>query len=237
MATAGKTLSISLSETLFYCHICMDRFDSPRILPCQHNMCRSCILQLALHQCVGGKHPVDGGVIKKASFPCPECRRECRVGRFGTAFDKENVLARFPENRLVKHLVEEAQIPKRTGFANVSVQTCAEEEKKHKRTNAKHVGVQTLSAQPSFIFFRKVIETFKLVSCVQTFALAQPSFIFFRHVIETIKLLFRLVFFLFKFFSFICFTCFTAIWCFGYVLPFNDLNDCLLFCRETYSVK
>jgi len=109
MAVADDTVTIRLSETLLNCQICMDRFESPRILPCQHNVCRSCLLTFALRQCVGGKHPADGGVIQTTSFACPECKRKCGVGNVGSAFNTENLLARYPENRIIKHLIEETQ--------------------------------------------------------------------------------------------------------------------------------
>jgi len=126
MAVADETVTMVLSETMFHCQICMERFDSPRILPCQHNMCRSCLLALALRHCVGGKHPVDGDVITAASFPCPECRHECRVGKVGNVFDNERLLSRYPENRMLKHLVDEAKLYQRKTVKNKLVQTVTE---------------------------------------------------------------------------------------------------------------
>jgi len=126
MAVADEAVTMTLSETMFHCQICMERFDSPRILPCQHNMCRSCLMALALRHCVGGKHPVDGDVITAASFPCPECRHECRVGKVGNVFENERLLSRYPENRMLKHLVDEAKLFQRKTFKNKFVQTVTE---------------------------------------------------------------------------------------------------------------
>jgi len=110
MAAAGETISITLSETFINCQICFECFDSPRMLPCQHTICRLCLLTLVSDRCVSKTQAGGVNVIKTvASFQCPECRHECKVGKKGNVFDQEKVLARFPENRLVKQLVEEAQ--------------------------------------------------------------------------------------------------------------------------------
>jgi len=138
MAAAGETISITLSETLTNCQICFECFDSPRMLPCQHTICRVCLLTLVSDRCVSKTQPDGVNVIKKASFRCQECRHECKVGKRGNVFDQEKILARFPENRLVKQLVEEAQKYKRKVHKNVSIQTCAEE-------HVEHVGVQTFA--------------------------------------------------------------------------------------------
>jgi len=122
MAMVDASVTLELSETLLHCQICMERLDSPRILPCQHNMCRRCLQTLALRHCVGGKYPADGDVIKAASFPCPECRKECRVGKVGSAFSNNNLLARYPENRLLKHLGDEADKYSDKNSKKVSVQ-------------------------------------------------------------------------------------------------------------------
>jgi len=91
---ADATVTLVLNETLLHCQICMERLDSPRILPCQHNMCRRCLQTLALRHCVGGKQPADGDVIQTARFPCPECRKECRVGKVGSVFNNKCLIAR-----------------------------------------------------------------------------------------------------------------------------------------------
>ena len=44
------------------CSICLDEFDDPRILPCGHCYCRTCIVQLS-------------NTAVRRAFPCPECRK------------------------------------------------------------------------------------------------------------------------------------------------------------------
>ncbi|KAH3873715.1 hypothetical protein DPMN_036951 [Dreissena polymorpha] len=72
-------------------HICMETFDSPRILPCQHNLCKRCLRTLAWKHCVlSGSH-----VMKKTDFPCPSCRHDCKLGKVGEAITEDKLFARF----------------------------------------------------------------------------------------------------------------------------------------------
>jgi len=104
---ADATVTLVLNETLFHCQICME-----------HNMCRFCLQTLALRHCVGGKQPADGDVIQTARFPCPECRKECRVGKVGSVFNNKSLLA----NRLLKHLADEADKYSENNSKKASVQ-------------------------------------------------------------------------------------------------------------------
>ncbi|RNA27075.1 Programmed cell death 6, partial [Brachionus plicatilis] len=55
-------------ENILECPICLARFDNnrrtPRLLPCQHNICSDCLLQLKATS-----------KTQNSSFKCPECRR------------------------------------------------------------------------------------------------------------------------------------------------------------------
>ncbi|KAH3873759.1 hypothetical protein DPMN_036996 [Dreissena polymorpha] len=80
----------------------MDKFDSPRILQCQHNLCKVCLHELAWKHCL----KPGSNVVRKSSFPCPSCRRECKLGKAGEMMTNDKLLKRFPENRLLRLLRE-----------------------------------------------------------------------------------------------------------------------------------
>lgn len=66
-AAAAATVAQGLQEELF-CPICLDYFTEPVILGCEHNFCKACITTYWAG--------LDG------SFPCPQCRKRTRQGKF-----------------------------------------------------------------------------------------------------------------------------------------------------------
>lgn len=61
-------------EQLLTCCICLDRYRSPKLLPCQHSFCEPCL---------------DGLVdYARRQIKCPECRAEHRLPYSGK-FDDE----------------------------------------------------------------------------------------------------------------------------------------------------
>ena len=62
MATAGESSSTQM-ERLTTCPVCLDKFRTPKLLPCMHTFCLTpCLTNL-----------VDP---RARSLRCPECRRE-----------------------------------------------------------------------------------------------------------------------------------------------------------------
>lgn len=62
------------------CAICLDSYEEPKVLPCQHTYCRKCLEQLAFGD----------GRIRKVT--CPECRRVIKLPRDGIPSLPCNVL-------------------------------------------------------------------------------------------------------------------------------------------------
>ncbi|KAH3715728.1 RING finger protein nhl-1-like [Dreissena polymorpha] len=82
----GSTLSYSAHriEELLRCPICLDRFNTPKLLPCQHTFCQSpCLEQL---------------VDRFHRIKCPECREEHRVPYAG--------VSSFPTNRTILNFLD-----------------------------------------------------------------------------------------------------------------------------------
>ncbi|KAH3873749.1 hypothetical protein DPMN_036986 [Dreissena polymorpha] len=42
-STVDNDILVNISGSLLDCQIRMDKFDSPRILQCQHNLCKVCL--------------------------------------------------------------------------------------------------------------------------------------------------------------------------------------------------
>ncbi|KAH3873723.1 hypothetical protein DPMN_036960 [Dreissena polymorpha] len=94
-------ITVTINKMEFKCQICMEEYDSPRILPCQHNLCRRCLWKLVRKHCIRRR----SATLKASSFPCPSCRRTCKLGNVvGQAMTEDGVLKRFPENRLLNQL-------------------------------------------------------------------------------------------------------------------------------------
>ncbi|XP_053408775.1 uncharacterized protein LOC123561873 [Mercenaria mercenaria] len=97
----GDTVHFKCSESVITCQICMDIFESPRILPCQHTFCKKCVVSLLNKHCLDNE-----GNTKKTAFPCPNCRRECKIrGRKGKHSIEEHLKC-FPESLLLKTFLD-----------------------------------------------------------------------------------------------------------------------------------
>ncbi|XP_023931558.1 E3 ubiquitin-protein ligase TRIM56-like [Lingula anatina] len=64
---AEKEFYDVFSENFLTCHICLEEFKNPRVLPCYHSFCLECIAD----------HAAKNGVQNK--FSCPVCRQEAPV--------------------------------------------------------------------------------------------------------------------------------------------------------------
>eukprot|EP00058_Branchiostoma_floridae_P002193 XP_002587681.1 hypothetical protein BRAFLDRAFT_92727 [Branchiostoma floridae] len=83
MATAAPlSLEEQFKEDLS-CSICLDLFDRPKVLPCQHTFCHDCLIDHA---------------ARRGIFKCPNCRLRVQLPRNG--------VAGLPDNYLVTSLCE-----------------------------------------------------------------------------------------------------------------------------------
>ena len=64
--SSDSTISLQQLESLLLCPVCLDRYNNPRILPCQHTFCRFPCLQGLINS-------------QTRSIKCPECRSEHRI--------------------------------------------------------------------------------------------------------------------------------------------------------------
>eukprot|EP00105_Crassostrea_gigas_P005216 XP_011418738.1 PREDICTED: transcription intermediary factor 1-beta-like [Crassostrea gigas] len=82
----------SLDDTLL-CSVCCEKFKSPRILPCGHSFCHSCIASAINSSCKHKEAPV--------GFNCPLCREF--IPCFGNQKEWVNL---FPLNKALLHVIE-----------------------------------------------------------------------------------------------------------------------------------
>ncbi len=85
MAEGNATYAADQVEQLLKCPVCLDRFNQPKILPCQHTFCKSPCLE---------------GLVDRYSrtLKCPECRVEHFVPRNGAGG--------FPNNRTITNFLD-----------------------------------------------------------------------------------------------------------------------------------
>ncbi|XP_013397201.1 E3 ubiquitin-protein ligase TRIM71-like [Lingula anatina] len=89
-------LSKILSEDFLTCIICRERYEEPKILPCVHSFCKKCL-----------EEHVKVKLDRKRRFPCPMCRRECKLPEKGAEnLEKSRLLANLAE---VVNKVDEAK--------------------------------------------------------------------------------------------------------------------------------
>ncbi|XP_070572089.1 tripartite motif-containing protein 2-like [Ptychodera flava] len=76
MATADETKFLEeIGEDFLCCTICLEEFKSPKILPCLHTFCESCLVTL---------------VEKAGALNCPECRQQHQLPDGGVPAIKGN---------------------------------------------------------------------------------------------------------------------------------------------------
>lgn len=99
-ADESDIIQFKCSESVITCQICMEIFESPRILPCQHTFCKNCVISLIKKNCLD-----ESARVKRAAFPCPNCRRECKIYKKGRQ-SMDEYLKCFPECLLQKTVLE-----------------------------------------------------------------------------------------------------------------------------------
>ncbi|XP_053400127.1 E3 ubiquitin-protein ligase Midline-1-like isoform X3 [Mercenaria mercenaria] len=65
-------MDIEEIESILNCPICMEEYNDPRILPCQHSFCEKCLSSYI-------KDLTKAKPLKKGSFPCPICRHKTKL--------------------------------------------------------------------------------------------------------------------------------------------------------------
>ncbi|XP_060603035.1 uncharacterized protein LOC132756066 [Ruditapes philippinarum] len=115
MATTKS--SHSPQDNILCCPICMDIYKTPRMLPCQHTLCESC-----LHSYIVNKSRER---VLVSDFPCPVCRAQTPAPRAFTRIDTWSTL--FPLNHLLVSLLDSSfheMLEKRE--TPTAVERCAE---------------------------------------------------------------------------------------------------------------
>ena len=84
--TSGRNLATQIEAELI-CVVCQERFTSPRVLPCQHSFCESCLSMAHLAREHRGR-----------LLPCPTCR--------AVAVIPDNGVQGFPINFALNNLVQ-----------------------------------------------------------------------------------------------------------------------------------
>lgn len=93
---ASTKSSHSPQDNILCCPICMDIYKTPRMLPCQHTLCESC-----LHSYIVNKSRER---VLVSDFPCPVCRAITPAPRAFTRIDTWSTL--FPLNHLLVSLLD-----------------------------------------------------------------------------------------------------------------------------------
>ncbi|XP_045216841.2 uncharacterized protein LOC123566629 [Mercenaria mercenaria] len=75
----------SFVERTIECSICMDRFDTPRLLPCHHTFCQSCLNRL----------------LNRSTVQCPQCREIHRI--------PNGDVSSIPKNRTIEQLLDDVE--------------------------------------------------------------------------------------------------------------------------------
>ncbi|GJQ76752.1 hypothetical protein Trydic_g15595 [Trypoxylus dichotomus] len=68
--------SISSIEELVQCPICFEKFSQPRMLPCQHTFCLSCLREFLTSLLAKNEKSQRSSVVKRVLFHCPTCTTE-----------------------------------------------------------------------------------------------------------------------------------------------------------------
>ncbi|XP_046547795.1 tripartite motif-containing protein 5-like [Haliotis rubra] len=79
------------------CTICHDYFDTPKLLPCLHRFCETCLADY-----IKTKH-----VTTQLGLPCPQCRRLCKPKGWTHTMTKETWADKFQTDFVIASMCEE----------------------------------------------------------------------------------------------------------------------------------
>ncbi|XP_070546614.1 tripartite motif-containing protein 2-like [Ptychodera flava] len=115
-AASERKVLEEIGEDLLCCTICLEQFDSPKILPCLHTFCEQCLVTL---------------IEKSGSLICPECREPCKVPDGGAPAIKSNFF--------MKNLIEIfRQRLKSMKGGEIKCEACQENTATHRCVECKH---------------------------------------------------------------------------------------------------
>lgn len=106
----------SPQDNILNCPICMDIYKTPRMLPCQHTLCESC-----LHSYIVNKSRER---VLVSDFPCPVCRTSTPAPKAFTRIDLWASL--FPLNHLLVSLLDTNYFHDRLITDTVHSERCTE---------------------------------------------------------------------------------------------------------------
>ncbi|XP_078579824.1 E3 ubiquitin-protein ligase TRIM45-like [Branchiostoma floridae x Branchiostoma japonicum] len=88
----AEAILSQISGDFLECTICLEPFKDPKILPCLHTFCKSCLEQVVLQidEPLDSSSDDDDDVEVKDRFPCPTCRTETVLPGGGVAGLKNN---------------------------------------------------------------------------------------------------------------------------------------------------
>lgn len=109
------------AKSLTTCSICMDKFEDPKVLPCQHTFCLKCIK--LCYEATNNQRQ-----IATSNFPCPTCRAYCYIPskgiealasdfRIGQIVDLLNAI----ENSIQIQQQQKISVGKCMGFGSCSI--------------------------------------------------------------------------------------------------------------------
>ncbi|OWF37654.1 Midline-1 [Mizuhopecten yessoensis] len=76
------------------CPICLELYQDPVSLPCQHNFCRECLnIHIQQH--------IDTSTAKGTQFHCPSCRCAFKL--------KDQLISRLPKNLVLANIISRFQ--------------------------------------------------------------------------------------------------------------------------------
>lgn len=121
---ASKKCTKSPQDNILCCPICMDIYKVPRMLPCQHTLCETC-----LHSYIVNKSRER---VLVSDFPCPVCRTSTQAPRAFTRIDTWASL--FPLNHLLVSLLDSSfheLLEKKETGSSITTERCLDHSGKH----------------------------------------------------------------------------------------------------------
>ncbi|XP_056021795.1 tripartite motif-containing protein 45-like [Ostrea edulis] len=95
------TVTSNTHSDMTVCSICLERYKSPRYLPCTHTFCHPCLLSHIKSSCAHCSLPL--------GFPCPLCRTFVSAPGNVGQFTSEEWADRFPENRFMSSVTNKCE--------------------------------------------------------------------------------------------------------------------------------
>ncbi|XP_056004089.1 tripartite motif-containing protein 45-like [Ostrea edulis] len=95
----ATSLDSSTTEDVTFCSICIEKFKSPRFLPCTHSFCHKCLSSYIDNVCKSTE--------PRLGFNCPLCREYIPIDN--ALGEPEKWAELFPENEVLGKLLQESE--------------------------------------------------------------------------------------------------------------------------------